>query len=431
MDRMRIHRLARTTIAFALYVLRRYSRDRASSVAASLSYTSLLSLVPLMAIALAMLAAFPVFGDMRSTIEDWVFANFVPTVGEALQGQVSSFIANAGRLSAAGIIGLGVSAIMLLVTIETALNLVFRVARPRSPLARLFVYWTLLTLGPLLIGASLSLQGYFTLFNTWAAGATGATTMGATLMAPVPTLLSIAAFTVLYALVPNRLVKPRDALAGGITAGLLFAVLRWGFALYVLRSGAYSTIYGAVAVVPIVLFWMFLSWAVVLVGAEITASLPEWRAGYAVAERRAPGERRLALALEVLAILHAAAARGNGAVARSALLAASGAPEAEVAGILRRLLAQSFIAVTTRHRYLLARDLGTVPLAGLVQALDLALGLDDAIAATATWRPQAEQAITAARNRAEEALALPLASLFARAMEDALAPGPTNQIGGE
>ncbi len=407
--RKRIGTSTRRMAGLAVYVGRRYGRDRASSLAASLSYTALLALVPLMAIALAMLAAFPVFGTVRASLQGWVFTNFVPAIGEVVQEQVSRFIANAGRLSAAGIVGLAVSAIMMLVTIETTLNQVFRVAKPRSALSRVLVYWTVMTLGPLLIGASLSLQGYLTALGHWQFGRTAA----ATLAAPLPTLLSIAAFTVLFAMVPNRQVRPRDAVVGGSVAGLLFALLRWVFALYVVHSGAYSTIYGAVAAVPIFLFWTYLSWVVVLVGAETTAALPEWRAGMARIERRPPGERRLTLALQVLAALHEAALAGHGAVGRRVLLAATAAPEAELAAVLRRLQGQSYVAPTTRHRVVLGRDLATVTLADLVDALDLGLAVDAGL--VAPWRREAEQRLAVARAQTEDALEIPLATLLAPA----------------
>lgn len=396
---------------FALFVLRRYQRDRASGVAASLSYTSLLSLVPLMAVALAMLTAFPVFRKVRGQIQDWVFANFVPAVGDAVQTQIEGFIANAGRLSAAGIVGLAVSAVMLLVTMETALNGVFRVSRARSPLSRLLVYWTCLTLGPLLLGASVSLQGYLTAVTRLQMGRTALDLLAM----PLPTLLSVAAFTVLFALVPNRTVRPRDAMAGGVAAGLLFAVLRWGFAAYVIHSGSYASVYGAVAAVPILLFWMFLSWAVVLMGAEVTAALPEWRAGLGAAHSRAAGERRLTLALAILSRLHEAAIQGHGAVSRRRLLEATAAAEADLAAVLRRLTIHSFVAPTVKRRVVLGRDLTAVTLADLVEALDLAPGLDEATAATAPWRPRAEEHLQTARQRAGEALAIPLADLLAPA----------------
>ena len=185
---------------FIRYVAARFDRDHASSVAASLAYTSLLSLVPLMAIALGMLAAFPVFTPWRIQIENWIFINFVPAVGHVVQEQVSLFIANAGRLSAAGIIGLGVTAIMLLVTIETSFNKIFRVDRHRSALSRLLVYWTIMTLGPLLVGAALSVQAYLLAFTDWQTHLVITNALAGLL----PTLASVAIFSVMYAAIPNR-----------------------------------------------------------------------------------------------------------------------------------------------------------------------------------------------------------------------------------
>ncbi len=400
---------ARKLGTFLRYAGRRYQKDGASRMAASLSYTSLLSLVPLMAIALAMLAAFPVFDGVRERAIGWAFDNFVPAIGEVVETQVNRFIANAGRLTAAGIVGLAFTAIMLLVTIEASFNCVFRVERERSVISKVLVYWTVMTLGPLLIGASLSLQGYLTALNKLQIAKSAAPYLAA----PLPTILSVAAFTVLFAAVPNRRISLKDALVGGIAAGLLFAALRWGFGYYITSSKAYTSLYGAVAAVPIFLFWMFLSWAVVLMGAEITAALPEWRAGYHQPERRSAGSRRLTLALEVLAILARIAREGGKGATRADLLFATAVPERELMPVLHRLDATGFAATAEGKRVLLARDLGSVTLHDLVAALELDLGLDAAIAATAAWRGKAETLVGRAGKAAEEALAVPLSEVLA------------------
>lgn len=276
-------------VGFARFVAHRYRHDNVSRMAAALSYTSLLSLVPLLSIALAVLAAFPSFGDVRAQMMDWAFANLVPAVGSIVQEQMNRFIANAGRLTAIGVVGLGVSAIMLLVTIESAFNSIFRVERDRSAISRLLVYWTVLTLGPLLMGAALSLQGYVTAANRWQL----ARSVSPYLAAPLPFILTTATFTIMFASLPNRRVRLGDAFAGAIASSALFAGLRWGFGLYVTSSEAYTNLYGAVAVVPIFLLWMFLSWAVVLIGAQVTAALPEWRAGRHPGEHGPQAEHRL------------------------------------------------------------------------------------------------------------------------------------------
>ncbi|MBC7953999.1 MAG: YihY family inner membrane protein [Rhodospirillaceae bacterium] len=391
------------------YVAGRFNKDRAASMAASLSYTSLLSLVPLLAIALAMLAAFPVFDAIRKELLTMAFQNLVPSVGSVVQAQVDRFMTNAGRLTAAGVVGLVFTAIMLLVTIEDCFNRLFRVERQRSALSKLLVYWTVLTLGPLLIGASLSLQTYLAAARKWEL----TQTISPIIAMPLPFLLSALAFTGLFAAIPNRRVRLKDALIGGIVAALLFAALRWGFAIYITNSKAYTSLYGAVAAVPIFLFWMYLSWAVVLVGAEFTAALPEWRAGYHQAERRAQGARRLTVALDVLALLLKASVAATQGLSRRDLLEATAISEHDLSPVLRRLCATNFVAALAGNRFLLARDLHAATLDDLIVALELELTLDDAIASGSPWRAKVEDRIATARQAHRDTLCVPLRELLA------------------
>jgi membrane protein len=400
--------IIREGVRFVVYVARRYESDNASRTAGNLGYTSLLALVPLVAIALAMLAAFPVFDGVREQIQGWAFANFVPAVGQQVRDYLDIFVANAGRLSAAGIVGLAFTSIMLRVTIESALNGVFRVARDRSALSRLLVYWTVLTLGPLLLGATFSLQGYLAAVGTWALPGTLQV-----VTAPLPTLLSALAFTVLYAVVPNRRIGLLDALAGGAVAGLLFAALRWAFALYITTSEAYTTVYGAVAAVPIFLLWMFLSWAVVLFGAEVTAALPEWRSGMAGDQGQVPSSRRLAVALALLDQLHRAAAEGGSVgLGRRALLAETGVSERAFLVVLRRLATAGLVAPTRGRRWLLARDLRTVTLWDVMHAMGIELALDEAVGSGSPWRAAAQARMAEASDSARRVLDVPLQTVL-------------------
>lgn len=403
-----IRNSATALAGFVVYVAKRYARDRASNIAAALAYTSLLSLVPMMAIALAMLAAFPVFSGLRAQIEAWVFTNFVPSVGQVVQDQVSNFVANAGRLSAAGIIGLAVTAVMLLVTIETAFNGIYRIDRHRSALSRLLVYWTMMTLGPLLIGASISVQGYISSLPFWNLPFQASARWAALL----PTILSILAFTVMFATIPNRQVLTKDAAVGGVIGGLLFAALRWGFGYYIGHFGGYSSVYGAVAAVPIVLFWMFLSWVVVLIGAEITASLPEWRAGYGVHSSATTGERRLSISLEMLWELRQTSQEQGGGTMRNRLMAATACTEAEFLSVMRRLTNKGYASHTDKGRYVLARDLTRVTLGQLVHDLDLGLGLDNRVAPDAPWRARALPLLVQAHQGQLSMLEVPLAEVL-------------------
>ena len=393
---------------FIRYVAKRFDRDHASSVAASLAYTSLLSLVPLLAIALGMLAAFPVFTPWHIQIENWIFVNFVPAVGQVVQEQVSSFIANAGRLSAAGIIGLGVTAIMLLVTIETSFNKIFLVDRHRSALSRLLVYWTIMTMGPLLVGAALSVQAAVLGFTDWQIHLAFTDSVARLL----PTMASIAIFAVMYAAIPNRPIPPLDALTGGIVAGLLFALLRSLFTIYIARSDAYTTVYGAVAVVPIVLFWMFLSWVIVLIGAEITAALEEWRNGHATHAPAGAAERRLTLALAILSQLYQTSRSGGNGLSRRQLLQITSASEVELMALLHLMQQSHLVATESSGNILLTRDLSTLTLRDLVTRLDLELGLDERIMPTALWHQRTLPLLAQAHQSMDPALAITVLDLL-------------------
>lgn len=398
---------ARRFVGFLRFVAKRFQADGATRIAAALSYTSLLSLVPLIAIALAMLAAFPAFDAIRADLIGAAVKNLVPAIGNVVETQISRFIANAGKLTAAGVVGLALTAVMLLVTIERAFNMIFRVARERPLLSKLLIYWTGLTLGPLLLGVAVSLQGYVAAAKAWPM----AQAVSPMLSLPLPFLLTVLVFTGLYAAIPNRRVLVKDAVAGAVVAAVLFAGLRWGFAFYVTSSKAYTNLYGAVAAVPIFLFWMFLSWGVVLVGAEITAALPEWRAGHHETTRRAKGARRLTLALEVLARLQQAMTAASKGAARQDLLAATAAAEPELNAVLQKLCDSGFAAPLAGGRHLLARDLDHTTLADLATALELNLALDDELLSAAPWRAKVAPLVAEARERQRAALDVPLRDL--------------------
>ena len=408
---------------FLRFVARRGLEDGIGRMAGALAFTSLLSLVPLLAIALAMLAAFPAFDPVRQDLVGWAFHTFAPAIGEAVQYQIQRFVANAGKLSAAGIGWLGVTAIMLLVAIETTLNAIFRVAKPRSALSKLLVYWTALTLGPLLMGAALSVQGYVTALARWPLGKAVTPLMAL----PVPTVLTVAAFAVMFAAVPNRRVALRDALLGAVAAALLFAALRWGFGLYVTSARTYASLYGAVAVLPVFLLWTYLSWLAILAGAEITAALPEWRSGKPGAAHATPA-RRLTLALHVLDVLHDHAVRGLAGASRRDLLAATAAHETELARLLGRLHATGFTAPTLRRRVVLARDLDSATLGDLIRALDLELALDDSLALTAPWRAKAETLVGLARHGSRQATDVSLRHIIGENGCSGPAPAPRGLV---
>ena len=261
---------------FGLAVFWRFYEERGLQTAGSLTYTTLLSLVPLFTVALAVSTAFPVFDDTVGALQEFVLENFLPDARgiDTIADQITAFTQNAGRLTAIGLGFFFVTAVMLMMTIDVSLNRLFRVQRSRPLVQQVLIYWAVLTLGPVLIGGSLSMTSF-------AVGASlGWLQLGFAadvVLGVLPFIFTCAALTLLYGIVPYRAVKPRDALIGGVVAGIAFELAKRGFAIYLARFPTYTLIYGAFATIPIFLVWLYLSWVVVLAGATLTAMLPAYR----------------------------------------------------------------------------------------------------------------------------------------------------------
>lgn len=384
-ERIDWHAIITSGRQFAGYVWRRFDEDGCLRMAASLSYTSLLAIVPLTAIAFAMLAAFPVFSDVRGQLQAVVFANLLPDAAQAMSEYFDQFIANTTRLTAVGIVGLALTAVLLLGTIEADLNAIFRVAQPRAMMPRLLVFWALLTLGPLMLGASLSLSTYLFAASAWM-GIDPFAGVAGTITGWLPTLIVMALLALFYGIIPNRPVNAVGAIVGGVVAGVLFAGLRKVFGYYVTTFPTYQTIYGAVSVVPIFLVWMYLSWAVVLLGAVLTASLTEWRTagGRPINQTLGPGER-LALALHVVSILFAHSRLGR-RVPRGRLLSETACGGSALEPVLARLEAGGYAVPTAKGEWVLGRDLASVTLYDLFRDLGLAFPEGDVALDGDGWR---------------------------------------------
>jgi membrane protein len=258
-------------------VLRRFYEDRCMQIASSLTFTSLLSIVPVVTVAITMIAAFPVFGELTAALQAFILDNMVPASADVIASYTEQFSEKAARLTAVGIGFLVITALMTLLTIDRAFNDIWRVKHSRPIVQRVFVYWTLITVGPVLMGASLSL-------TSWLVGQAvglvrGVPGVGVAVLTLVPILLTAVAFTLLYLAMPNRRIAVRDAAIGGLLAAALFEVMKRGFAFYVATVPTYTLVYGALATLPIFLVWIYLSWLVVVFGAVVVASLPEWREG--------------------------------------------------------------------------------------------------------------------------------------------------------
>ena len=263
----------RTLIRF---IGERFAQDRCTQTAASLTFTTLLSLVPIFTIALTMFSAFPVFQDFSVHIKTYLLNNLMPeTAGAVIAGYVQQFTDSAARLTTVGLVILAITALSMMMTIDRTFNVIWRVARPRPLVKRLVVYWAVLTLAPLLIGASLSLTSW--LVSLSMGYAKHIPLFGVGVLKILPVLFTTLAFALLFRLVPNRYVPRSHALIGALVAAVLFETMNRIFGYYISHFPSYKLVYGAFATVPIFLMWIYLSWLTILLGAVIAASLSHWR----------------------------------------------------------------------------------------------------------------------------------------------------------
>jgi membrane protein len=358
------------------YFVSRMNEGEVPRVAASLSFTTILQIVPAFALLLALLTAFPAFESLRITVQDFILGNLVPDVGVKATEQFAAFIDAAGKVTAFGALGLAVTSIMLLLTIENSFNAIFKVTRQRSWRMRLLVLWTVITVAPFLVGASFTLVGYFSVppgTVLTPAGKFVAVILGFVM----PSVLAWAALTFIYLVVPNRHVPLRDAMLGAAASALLLTALRWGFATYVQSMTSYEAVYGALAAVPIFLVWVYFMWMAVMAGAVITASLPDWRYVRTGAVDTPMG--RIALALDVIAQLARTQNVGSTMSSR-ALAKVLQVPDVVLMRVMETLRASRVVACTEEGAWLLSRDLDRVALADIVHMFGVGLDFPQMIA---------------------------------------------------
>ncbi len=267
-----LHRKALAVKQALIRVISAALKDRLLQVAASLAFTTVLAIVPLLAVTLALMTAFPIFSDFESALQVFLREQLMPEAFSATVMQyLDDFVTKASRLSTVGGLFLLVTAVLVILSIDDALNDIWHVKTQRPISQRLLIYWAVLTLGPVILGASIWMS---TLVATqaFALGETTILPLGA-VAAWVPYLLGAAGASLLFAIVPNCRVTWPLALAGGFTTATLLEAIKWGLGIYFAQIPTYTVIYGAFSVLPAFLIWIYLSWLAVLIGALVAANL--------------------------------------------------------------------------------------------------------------------------------------------------------------
>ncbi len=267
----------------ARFAAQRCARDRVPQVAGSLTFTTVLSIVPLITVAFAIFTAFPMFSSFQYAVQGFLADRLMPpSVNQQVFDYLNEFAAKAKAMTTAGTVFLVLTSLITMMTIESALNVIWRVPKPRPLGQRILIYWAVLTLAPVIFGISVSLSTY--LLTQSISRVSGVLQDQPSLkdlalsFAAMP--ITAAGFMMLYVFVPNCRVAWKDALIGGCSAALAIELTKRGFGLYIRHFPTYTAVYGAFAVIPIFLIWVYLTWFITLFGATLTSALPAIRAGH-------------------------------------------------------------------------------------------------------------------------------------------------------
>ena len=402
---------------FSRFSVRQFYRQRGLQIASSLAYATLLALVPMVTVMFGFLGGLSVFENMGEAIQTFIFNNFAPAFGDSVREYLNDFSAKASRLTTTGIVILVVIALMLMSTIDGALNTIWHVRRRRNPVARFLVYWAVISLGPILLGIGLVSTSY--LFSTELVSEVDVSLgldIRSRLLSWLPFLTTSVAFTLLYVLIPNCYVSRRNALIGGVIAAILFELAKFGFGNYVTSVPTYQAIYGAIAIIPMFLVWMYMSWVIVILGAHITFCLSAFRMEF---EQSATTGSDWTFIDAYLLICALWSAQKKGLPLASSTMKQYGIklPQFQVSEIMQLLEAENWVRGSAGGAWILSRDLAEVSLMDFYQLIPRRLPTNDSLHKQNHWTGQLQPLLAAQNENLENLLQVPLRQLMVAAEE--------------
>ncbi len=389
---------------FSRFLWKRFLDDRLFQAAGALSFTTAFAIVPLSMVVFGILSAFPVYEQWSAQLSGYIFSNFVPSSARAVETHLIEFSKNAGKLTAVGVIVLVVSLLITLTSIEATFNKIWRVPTSRPTFGRLMVYWTVMTFGALLAAASLAISARFfalAIFQTqpgqW---------LEHWLLRFSPILIEYVSLVVIYRVVPHRTIQWRYAALGAFFAVIMIEIVKIAAGSYLGSFGTYEKIYGALALIPIFLGWIYFSWVAVLLGASLASSLSAFR--YQPASQRLPWGYEFYGLLRLLGRFDEYRKRGKGLHLEDIRQLEPMLTDAVVQQMLQQLSAIGLLSRAESGEWLLARDLDDLSLGELYEACQLRIPTAEA------WLPARDDALGNAAVAALDELRLPLRDLLRR-----------------
>ncbi len=347
---------------FIPFVLAQFVAKECQKSAAALTYMTLFAIVPLMTVTYSMFSVIPAFQGLADQLHTFIFAHFMPDTGEEVQQYLGNFSNQARSLSGFGVLMLVVTAYLMLKNIEKTFNAIWGVRKGRKGLSNFLLYWAILSLGPLLLGAGLAVSTYL-LSLKFLVKEYDSLGLLPWFLSLLPWLLTWSAFTLLFAAVPNCRVPIKQAALGGLLTSLCFEALKALFGFVVAKTSI-SAIYGAFAFVPLFLLWVYLLWMIILAGAILVRTLTSWQTS-------ADGLDYPDLMAALIALWEFQLHLKEGTSVSDTDLSKAGVGTEQWQRVRDALIANRVISVTGEGDYVLCRDLSVVSLRDLADVVSL------------------------------------------------------------
>lgn len=401
---------SKTWFQFVLFVLRRFEADRCREQAGSLTYTTLFAVVPMLTVFLVIISSIKALEPARQQLQQLIYSNFLPKTTIAFDKVLTAFTDKSNNLTIIGILFLFVTTVMMLTSIENVFNRIWRVREKRGGMIGFMRYWTIISLGPIILGSAFVLSSTVASMNLLSSHLAGYEVDGAFLLWVISFTLSILGFFILYWTIPNRSVPIKAALFAGIFSASIFELLKNLFGYIMSNFTSYEIIYGAFAALPIFLLWIFLSWNIVLLGVEISYALTAFYTGKE--QRRHP----VIMLLDILQLFHLKQQNGESMSDKEALDVLGREEIGHWPSYVLLLEQQNLVKRTDNNEYVLVRNLTQVDFWSFYKSLPYPLPrrpdvknihLDDH-----EWMQRIGPMFEEADDYLAAKLSLPLASIF-------------------
>ena len=344
----------KTWFQFIFFVIKRFEADRCREQAGSLTYTTLFAVVPMLTVFLVIISSIKALEPARQQLQQMIYSNFLPKTSIAFDKAFNVFTQNSSNLTVIGVLFLFITTVMMLTSIETVFNRIWRVEETRNGIIGFMRYWTIISLGPILLGSAFVISSTLASMNVLSSFTGTYQVDGTFLFWLISFALTVLGFFILYWTIPNRSVPIKAAFIAGLFGAIIFELLKNLFGFVMSNFTSYTLIYGAFAAVPIFLLWIFLSWNVVLLGVEISYALTAFHTGKI--QTRQP----VLMLLDILELFYKKQKVGQSVTDAEALNILGRGEIGRWPSYVVMLEKQNLVRRTDNNEYVLVRNLDTV-----------------------------------------------------------------------